>query len=167
MDKPFVYLAGGIRGLTFEEAVAWRTYVADRLSPEIVCLSPMRGKEFLDGQVKTFQGALEGHPLLSVKGVMTRDLNDVRRSSLVFAKLDEAKAVSIGTVWELATAHELRIPILIVIEPKEKRSGTPHDHSWIDAGANFVIHNLDHGIAMTRAILLPNPGTTPLNFVVN
>ena len=50
-----IYLAGPISGLTFEGAQDWRTYFSNKINPEIQCLSPLRGKDYLK-----MRGPLEG-----------------------------------------------------------------------------------------------------------
>jgi len=50
-----IYLAGPISGLTFEGAQDWRNYFTSKISPEIDCFSPLRGKDYLK-----IRGPLEG-----------------------------------------------------------------------------------------------------------
>lgn len=47
MSKPILYLAGAIKGLSYESSTNWREYVKEKLYPEIIAISPMRCKEYL------------------------------------------------------------------------------------------------------------------------
>ena len=53
MSKPSVYLAGPIKGLTFDEGQEWRDVITDMLEPEIDAFSPLRWKQVLRKEVKS------------------------------------------------------------------------------------------------------------------
>ncbi len=163
--KPSVYLAGPIRGVSFNGATDWRTYASQQLQPEIEAFSPLRGKEFLEQHVEVFGEPIETQPLLATKGIMSRDLFDVRTRDAILMNLRGATQVSIGSMAELFWAYLLGKPLVLIIEPEDELKGMAHDHAWVVAAAPFVVNSLDHGIAVIKAILLPNPGSTPLGFV--
>lgn len=158
MSEKLVYLAGGISGLTLEEAVAWRSYVAGKFTAPITAVSPLRGKtEYLKGIVG--QGTIADHytnKLLSTRrGITTRDRMDVTRCHCLFANLlnmkmrpAEMHKVSIGTVAEIAWADMLRKPIVVVME-----KDNPHQHAMVVEMAGFITDNLDEGIDVVNQLL--------------
>lgn len=164
MTRSTVYLAGPIRGQSYDGAVDWRKQAAAALAPEIEAFSPMRGKEFLAQHVEVFGDPIETHPLLSTKAVMARDLYDVESKDLVLMNLLGAPEVSVGSLAELFWSYLLRKPLVLVIEPRHELKGMAHDHAWIVGAAPFVVNSLDHGVALTKAILLSDPGATSLGY---
>jgi len=164
MYRPFkVYLAGPIYGQTFDQANDWRDRAIQMLAPEVAGYSPLRGKEFLEEHIEVYGRPIEEHPLLSTRAIMERDFYDVSSSDVILVNLLGASKPSYGTVYELAWAFALRIPLVLIIEPKEELVGLAHDHAWI-VSTPFKVSTLEHGVAMVKSILLPNSGSTPLNF---
>src|SRR4051812_12682585 len=104
-----VYLAGPITGLSFDNAVNWREEFIAKLPSEIVGLSPLRGKDYLEGEpsiAACYENA--GLVLSCERGITTRDYNDVKRSDVIVVNLLGAQKVSIGTVMEIAWAKALQ-----------------------------------------------------------
>ena len=153
MREFLVYLAGGISGLTYDEAVAWRTEVKQKVGPNIKTLSPMRGKENLGTAVgnPTLKDKYEENPLTSAKGINQRDYFDVKRSDVLFVNLLGAKQVSIGTVMEVAWARAFEIPVVLVME-----EGNIHTHSMFLYPCGFVVDTLDKGIEVLKCIIGPD-----------
>lgn len=85
----YIYLAGPIRGLSYDEAVGWREKVKQMLPRGIETLSPMRKKEMLAGE-KEIKGQYDG-PLYCPRGFVTRDRFDVQRCDLVIMNLEKCK----------------------------------------------------------------------------
>ncbi|MFA5172812.1 MAG: hypothetical protein WC435_00190 [Candidatus Paceibacterota bacterium] len=50
----FVYCAGPITGLSYNETVDWRNNLKEMLPPNIEILSPMRGKDHLKNEERIF-----------------------------------------------------------------------------------------------------------------
>lgn len=146
-----VYLAGPITGLDYAGATDWREYAKKALHP-IKGLSPMRAKDFLKN-VETFSATSEGYGELNVlaapRGIMTRDRFDATRCDVLLVNLLGAKAVSIGTVMEIAWADLCRTPIVVAMEPE----GNPHEHSMISEAIGYRVPTLDQAIAIVKAIL--------------
>lgn len=152
MNRDFlVYLAGPITGTTFGECTDWREYVKSKFPPNIIGLSPMRGKDYIshEGPIKH---DYEGYPLSSAKGITARDTFDVTRSDLIFVNLLGATKVSIGTVLEIGMAHILNKQIVVVMEEK----GNPHEHAMIADMTKYLLFDLDEAINLTSLILLPD-----------
>lgn len=142
-----VYLAGAIAGLMYGEAVDWREYAQRKLAlANIDAYSPMRAKKFLKDRV--LGGADDKHPLTSARGIVTRDRFDVMNADLVLANLLDTDKVSIGTMFEMAWADMLRVPIVVVME-----DGNLHQHLFLHETAGFIVPTLDEGIEIVIAIL--------------
>lgn len=150
--KPRVYLAGPIKGLPYDDAVAWREVATNNLAPEIVAYSPMRGKSSLRNEAALGAEYVDegGALLISPAAIYGRDHNDVMTADLVIAYLIGAEAVSIGTVSEVAWCHAYRKPLIVV----EEVGGT-HWHPFVTQPALTVVGNLDDAIRAARAVLLP------------
>ncbi|HON21918.1 MAG TPA: hypothetical protein P5345_01715 [Candidatus Paceibacterota bacterium] len=149
MKEYLVYTGGAISGLTYEECVGWRIYVASEMPPHIHILSPMRGKENLnDGKI--INGSYEQHPLCSQKGILCRDHYDVCRAHLVLMNFLGAKKLSIGSIMEVAWAYAYRRPLITLME-----EDNPHNHPMVREASNFILIDLDEAIKLTIAILTP------------
>lgn len=127
-QKRSIYLAGPITGLTYGEARhGWRKEFGEmmaRQSPHIECFSPMRQKDFLEGQ-ESLRGDADAldrldHALARPHGILTRDFNDVTTRDAVVACFLGAQRVSIGTVWEIGVAYAHKKPLIVIMEPSEK-----------------------------------------------
>ena len=143
-----VYLAGPITGCTYNGCTDWRDYAKKKLAEDgIVGLDPMRGKAYLAKE--KLIGDQYATPLSCSRGIMTRDHWDCTRCDVLLVNLIGATRVSIGTVMEIAWAHDNQIPIILLIEP----TGNPHDHAMIQEAAGFRVSCLDEGVAIAKAIL--------------
>ncbi|HOK20998.1 MAG TPA: hypothetical protein PLS18_02335 [Candidatus Paceibacterota bacterium] len=149
MKDYFVYTGGAISGLTYEECVGWRLYVASKMPSHIHILSPMRGKEYLKNG-KIINGSYEQHPLCSQKGILCRDHYDVCRAHLVLMNFLGAKKLSIGSIMEVAWAYAYRRPLITLME-----EDNPHNHPMVREASNFILIDLDEAIKLTIAILTP------------
>lgn len=152
-DKFLVYLAGPITGLTYDGCTEWRDNVRDMVDESILTMSPMRGKQYL--REKTKDGFVGDHyddeVLATVKGINTRDYNDVRRADAILVNFLGAKTVSIGTVMEIAWARAFNVPVVCVME-----EGNIHQHGMLNYACGYIVDNLEQGIAVLEAILLPD-----------
>lgn len=143
-----VYLAGPIAGLTFNQAQSWRDHFESLMPAEIVCYSPLRGKE---GAVAGVAGtAPNGHPLATDRAIMARDHHDCRTADLIVAHLAGAGRVSIGTCMELAWAHALHKPVVATLRDRDL-----HDHPMVREAITHRADNVSEAAALVRAILLP------------
>ena len=146
-----VYLAGPITGDTYEDArFGWRKEFEDMIhtynvildrEDRITCVSPMRGKEHLldigDGPLAADATRYQV-PISTNKAIVTRDYNDVTRTSCMVANLLKADRVSIGTMVEFGMAHTNRKPIILVMED----IGNLHDHGFVTEIAGYRVDNL-------------------------
>ncbi len=154
-----IYLAGPITGLPYGEARnGWREafvkLMADQ-SPHIECFSPMRAKEFLEGEqsLQCTGEELEslGVALASPRGILTRDFNDVTNRDAMIACFLGAQRVSIGTVWEIGVAFSHHKPVVVVMEPK----GNVHDHVFVTHTAGYVVPTIEEAAVILGSLLTP------------
>jgi len=144
-----LYCAGPISGVSYGESTDWRQYVAGKLPPQIIAVSPMRGKQYLEGEKKV-KDSYEEHPLSSKKGITCRDRMDVNRCDMILVNFLGAKKVSIGSVMEIAWADAWRKPIIVVME-----EDNIHSHAMLLEVSGFVVRSLDEAITIATAVLLP------------
>ena len=147
-----VYLAGPISGLSHTGCTEWRQYVIDKLPSEIQALSPMRAKDYLKSS-GTLEGSYEDWPLSTQRGIYARDRFDCTRADAILVNLLGAERVSIGTVMEIAWGADNDIPVVLLME----KEGNIHDHPMVRESCSFIVDNLNEGIDVLTALLLPSP----------
>lgn len=150
-SAPTVYLAGPINHRTYGQATDWRDYAREWLfQVGIIGISPMRCKEHLKDAGVLF-GSYEDDPLTSEAGIVAHDVFDVRRCDLILANFLGAEVASCGTPFEFGAAHILGKPIVTVMEERNN----PFDHPFIRRTSGFRLTDLDSGLQVCKAILLP------------
>lgn len=146
----YLFLSGPITGVSYGDCTDWRKYVAGKMPPEIKCISPMRGKDYLKKE-KEVKASYEDIPLCSGKGITCRDRFDAKRSDAILMNLLGAQKVSIGTIIELGWSDDGTKPIILVME----KNGNVHDHPMLKDIADYIVDNLDDAIELAQKILLP------------
>lgn len=149
-----VYLAGPISGLTYGEGQSWREYAMAHLPQEIHGISPLRCKAEELNRVGIIQDAYENNPLTSTSGITTRDKFDCIRADAVIFNLLGAKTVSVGTMIEYGWASAARVNPIIVTVMEDK--GNLHEHPMVRGVTGFRVNNLDDGLRILEAVLLPS-----------
>lgn len=150
-----VYLAGPITGLTFEDSEDWRRRIASmffsyNLHNEVTVLSPLRGKSYLKDAGKLGHGDYSTiHPLSSDRGIVTRDLNDVRNADLLIVNVLGAETASPGTCMEIGAAAVLQIPTILVMEAE----GNPHDRHMVRGAVGYRVDNLEDAFLIGATVL--------------
>jgi nucleoside 2-deoxyribosyltransferase len=148
-----LYLAGPIAGLSYRESTTWRRIVARKLEQDVIPLSPMRGKEYLDGNPSIkgdYDAAHRKHVLSTQAAITARDRNDVLlRSDAVLVNFLGAEKISLGTVIEVGWADAARKPIILVIEPE----GNVHDYLMIRQAAGFRTDCLEEACFIANTLL--------------
>lgn len=165
MSRDFIiYLAGPILGTTYGESTEWRDYARDRLAqldPSLRGASPMRAKRYLASlakmplsadQLRTKTSGTVKTPLSTAAAIVGRDQMDVARADLLLVNLLGAEKVSIGTCCEVAQAHTIGTPVMLVMEEQ----GNIHDHPFITQQSAFRVDDLDIAISLIPAILIPD-----------
>ena len=150
-NRPRVYLAGPITGCTYQGATNWRDAVAAQLAPDIVGVSPMRGKDYLKKLATIGGTSAEAYTresvLSSPKGIMTRDRWDVATCDAVLMNLLGAERVSIGTMIEAGWADAHRKPLVVVREPQNV-----HSHMMLDEASGFTVETLDEAVHIVKLL---------------
>ena len=146
MSKPSVYLAGPIKGLTYDDSQEWRIQVILGLAKSgIDAFSPLRAKAFLKNE-GIIEGSYDYAPMSSQKGITARDRFDATTRDLLLVNFQDWQSISAGTLIELGWADARRIPIVGV---------GSFDHPMVDEIVNFWAGSLGEGIDVVKAILLP------------
>lgn len=116
--------------LTYEEQNNWRVHIKCRLEKpsegylyRVHVINPV---EYYNFQDKRHESDYE---------VMNFDLHKLKQSDLVIANFNEPK--SLGTMAEIATAFELRIPIIGLNEKGEDL------HPWQNEMCERIFDNID------------------------
>lgn len=152
--RPSIYLAGPIKGLNYNEATEWREKAKQELREVgIDAFSPMRAKSYLknDKAIDSSDSNYSMFPLSVPPAVVCRDFKDCTKRDAIIVYLKGAKAVSIGTVFEIAWAYQARIPVILVME----KEGNPHEHMFIRQCCNFQVETVEEAIFIAKAVLLP------------
>jgi len=121
-----IYLAGPIKGCTYDGATQWRVDATKRLTEGgWQVLSPMAGKAYLKDE-GTLGDYYDQFPASTNAAIVTIDAGRVQASDALLIYLKGATERSIGTICELAWAWWNHKAIVIVME-----KGGVHEHGWI------------------------------------
>lgn len=148
-SKHSVYLAGPIHGLAYETAINWRQYIIDRLPQEIIAYSPLRAKHYLKHE-RELGHTYEEFPLSTAKGIFARDHYDCMTKDVIFVNLYGSTNISIGTTMEIAWGYAYKKPIILCME-----HNNIHSHPMLHEACAYIVDDLDVGIDVLKAILLP------------
>lgn len=152
--KYIVYLAGPIKGKTFNDTTGWREKMEDLLPTHIACASPMRMKDYLKTEVEGNNIIKSDYPdtvMSNQRAIFKRDKWDVQRCDVLFANLLEADTVSIGTMFELAWATIWKKPIVIAMDAENDI----HDHPFVRESSGFIVNDLESAASVISAICYP------------
>lgn len=143
-----VYLAGPIKGHSYDNIQEWRKQIYDALyNTNIHVLSPLRESAELEG-IENLKCSYEKSDFYTIEAVNINDYNDVKRADAVFANFLGAEKVSIGTCMEIAWAKSMQKPVIVVIEDE----GNPHDHGMLMYGV-IRCNSLEKGIKHIKRTL--------------
>ena len=169
-SRPRVYLAGPITGLSYEGATDWREYAKRALAPEVIGVSPMRGKEYL-AHLKDIGGTPDEHymrlqAMSTPKGITNRDRWDCKTCDAILMNVLGATKASVGTMIEAGWANAYGVPVVLVIEAEGKMLNpatqpspdpallpvNPHYHSILDQIAAFSVPTLEEAIHILKTM---------------
>jgi nucleoside 2-deoxyribosyltransferase len=157
--KKTVYLAGPITGLDYQGCTEWRDSFSERLDDmsrgQIVGMSPLRGKKYLENTGIIGHGNEKYGILSSGKSIVCRDYYDVRTCDAVVMNLLGAPKVSIGSMFEVAWAYAHSTPLILVIE--EDREENIHHHDMLYEMAGYTVNNLDDALFVVGALFSAEP----------
>jgi nucleoside 2-deoxyribosyltransferase len=132
-----IYLAGGINGLTEEQAFGWRKRVTALLKPlGVQCLNPIKSEDF--NKFSTGGKFNEGDMTCYWK-----DKFDVKRADIVIVNMENTK--SYGTIVEIGWASALG-KLIIVINPK----GITHPFIIAEA---IQVETLEQAVELIKEML--------------
>lgn len=155
MTMYHIYLAGPITGLTFDDSQNWRDDFTLRLpNSRVMCLTPMRGKEYLraGGVIDSKQLETYGHTLSSESSIMTRDFFDCSRADVVVADLRKRPGkVSIGTVMECAWSYANHTPLVAILD--EDPENDFNTQPMIQRAIGFRTYSVQEAADITAVIL--------------
>jgi len=142
---PYVYLGGTITPQA--KHLDWRMEAADALSPDIVTISPVRGKDPEDWTQDGLNSL--GPATYEDGGFVARDLRDIKRSDALLVMFQDIPTrQSLGTWVEYGYAHALGKPIVVVATHH-----TIAKHPFIYRLAAKVCPTLDDGIEYLKFLL--------------
>ncbi len=145
-----VYLCGPITGLTYDQAVKYRSDVVIRFKDfNIEALSPMRGKDAYVNKTEVFKSGGYTDVMKNDKAIVNRDRNDVMNCDLLFADLRGAAKASIGSMVEYGWADAFRKPIVTLME----KEGNPHEHAFVNQMSTYVTDDFDEAFALALYLL--------------
>jgi nucleoside 2-deoxyribosyltransferase len=151
-----IYLAGPITGLDYQGCTEWRESFSEQLKDmsngNIVGLSPMRGKTYLQNVGVIGHGNEKYGILSGGKSIVCRDYYDVRTCDAIVMNLLGAKKVSIGSMFEVAWAHAHSKPLILVIE--SDRQDNIHHHDMLHEMAGYTVDNLDDALYILGALFV-------------
>jgi len=151
-DKPSIYLAGPMTGLTWRQALAWRRIAEAELSNRWRLINPVRAQvpeERMDDEIPRTNRKKRVDLWVTATGVTAQDEFFIDQSDWILANFLGAEIVSIGTVWELGYGWGTGKKILSVLEP-----GSIHDHGFVRRRSHVFTPNLDEAIQFFKAIAL-------------
>ena len=149
MSRPIVYLAGPIKGLTYQQANRWRQNAAHALNLiGVASINPV-GEELKD-HVEVLGCSVPGL-MSSQRAVVAKDRFAVlQRADAMLVNFADAPAVSVGTCVEFGWADATRIPIITIL-PEDN----PHNHAFIREMSGWVVSDLEAALDVFTALFRP------------
>lgn len=128
MNNYFIYLAGGMTGLSYEEQINWRLYVESKLKNyecdyKVKCFNPVDYYSLEDTTPEIEEEA------------MKFDLHKLKESNLVIVNFNAPK--SLGTQSEIAIAWDNHIPVIGLNESKQQL------HPWQYSMTSKIFNNME------------------------
>lgn len=125
------YLSGGIHALDWEEAVAYRKTMHEKLLLSgIVPVDPMRGKK---KNTKYYSAE-----------IVLRDLKDILNCDLVLADLNGNRMC--GTWMEVFFAKERNIPVIAYCDPKNEEVWKTAHSYWATHCITRLFNSLEEAV---------------------
>ena len=144
-----VYLAGPIAGCDRGEANLWRHDVSFRLKDHgIVGISPLRCEPLIG---ERYGVGYDDPRFGSSRAIASKNFLDVQMCDMTLCYLPRdlnERRLSIGTIIELAWAHSLRKPTILV-------SDYPFitEHPVVQANASWILTTLDDAVDVAVGVL--------------
>lgn len=148
MNKPKIYAAGGMSGLTIEEASAWRKEIIEKVGENIEVLNPLRDQIDSD-ETTVIKDSSARSIFTNSKSLTRRDLNDIRNSDVVLFNFLNPKSISRGSLIELGFAAGLQKPIVVILDKSEEM----YNHAFVKELAWYSISNINTAVKVIKSIL--------------
>ena len=149
-ERPSIYLAGPMSGLTWDEALAWREKVEVELGRDWRVISPVRPQVEMDRtKIITLQTQKDDELNLwdTATALVATDTFFIDQSDWVLANLLNTKKPSFGTVWELGYAYATRKKIVVLMTPEDA-----HNHPFTRRGVDIFTPSLEDAIEFFKRI---------------
>lgn len=149
-QRPSIYLAGPMIGLTWEECLGWREHVEVELGRDWKIISPARPQKDVDrSKMIKLQTRKDNklHLVDTATGVVASDTFFIKQSDWILANLTNAPKPSIGTMWELGYAYALQKNIIVVMD-----DNNVHNHPFTRRGVDLFCPTLDEAIEYFKRI---------------
>jgi nucleoside 2-deoxyribosyltransferase len=158
-----VYLAGAVRGDHLIEDVGWRQRAIEILQDVAIIINPVAGKQYNATGVDKW--TMHGRRVYS-RTVTFTDLWHVRNCDMIIANLKPMAEgyPSVGTIFELATAHAYGKLIYTIVVPGVKVHDTDGDfdlHPFIKTCSAASFTEVEECLWFARAELLVASGASP------
>lgn len=144
-----VYLGGPIEGLTYEQAVDWRTrcIFEFRSYSNVSFYDPMSGKQHLigTGPITSGSSKVKNHFTSKNDSVFYRDVTEVRRCDILLVNLSHLNGGSTGTFFEMGFAYGLGKLIIVV------GAGKKAEHPFIQVPA-ILVCSLDEAFELIKGL---------------
>lgn len=156
-NKPTVYLAGRISGLTFADATGWRNYVTDLLEDEFEVLNPMAKPDLAiieELTSPTEPVADSYHGELSAANIFRADMEDVLNANFVIADL--AHGVVFGTPFEVGVAW-YNGSTIVFVDPENKFGKHPFVAGLAqadDAKETYLVKTYDEAVEVLKQLII-------------
>lgn len=144
-----IYLAGPIAGCSKGEANSWRDYVNSQLAEyRIRGISPLRCEPLVGERYGvSYEDPRFGTP----RAIASKNYLDVQMCDMTLCYLPKElneRRLSIGTIIELAWAHSLRKPTILVSD-----YDFITQHPVVQANAGWVVTTLDDAVDIITGVL--------------
>ena len=133
MNKTTVYLAGGITGLTIEEATEWRKLARD-------LFTTFGEKHFTCFLPTDHYSSFISSSNVNERAAMDYDLYRLRCSDVMLINMNNPE--SLGTMAEISLAYALRIPMVAYADKKIVNK----IHPWQECMINEWFSNLGDAV---------------------
>lgn len=129
-----IYLARPISGRSYDEVMKYYFTAVKALENrgfDVLC--PMTGKTYLRTELEFKAHGYDEYPTSTNHAIMERDRWMVKKADIIYANLSNSDRVSIGTMMELAWAHDHGKHSIVVME-----DGNVHQHAFVLEAADIV-----------------------------
>jgi len=155
LKKPKIYLAGGIQGLSYADANAWRLKVTELLKPEIETINPLTKENMIikllwegKGMPKK-ESSIESYPPWACNYIVWKDLKEIKSSSGILVYLPKnVQRPYFGTSMEIFyTSYVLKRPVFVFGDSKNRSP-------WINSFCIALTDTMEEAVTLIKGVLL-------------